>query len=194
LLQKIAAGFMGLISSKEWLLASKATVMKVLTLDGLLVPHESSLFIALVKWGEHQVKSRGDEVTAAATRTELIDLLPLIRFRNLTADQFSKLCEQDCSSVLSENEKSAISKCLETDDELDMPPNFSIDIGSRDSCFYICRSQDSRLWQPPMPDAVDAVSDESATPTFESHFSNLLDHGLEFYGSDKEPQDLTYIN
>jgi hypothetical protein len=93
--------------------------------DNGLLYYEDKLFNGLVKWGEHQVTSRGDETSAEATRAELTDLLPLIRFRKFTSKDFSTLCTMDCSSVLSKSEKEAISKCLSSGKALDMPLGFS---------------------------------------------------------------------
>lgn len=122
-----------MISSEDWLLASKESVLEILSAERLKVRDESTLFSALVQWGDYQVKSRGDEESAAATRAELTDLLPLIRFRSLTAAQFAELSEKECSRVLSDSEKLALFRSLSTDKESQMPPGFSLLTESRQS-------------------------------------------------------------
>jgi hypothetical protein len=121
------------ISSEDWLLASKESIAEILSANWLKVRDESTLFAALVLWGEHQVKSKGDEESGEATRAELTDLLPLIRFRTLTAAQFAELSDQGCSRVLSDGEKLALFRSLSTDKESQMPPGFSLQTESRQS-------------------------------------------------------------
>jgi BTB And C-terminal Kelch len=132
-LQKVAQQCDAVISSDDWLLASKESVMEILSANWLKVRDESALFAALVQWGEHQVKSRGEEESAEATRAEVNDLLPLIRFRTLTAAQFAELSDLACSRILSDNEKLALFRSLSTDKESQMPPGFSLQSESRQS-------------------------------------------------------------
>lgn len=111
--------------------------MNILLAEGYNTLDESSLFIALVQWGEYQVNSRGDEESAEATRAELSDLLPLIRFRALPVVQFDKLMNEKCSTVLSDFEKIAIRKCRSSGNDLHMPSGFSLKKESRSSMQYI---------------------------------------------------------
>lgn len=91
---------------------SEAVVEEVLQMDQLDAS-EPEVAAALLQWGRAQVAADGHDPSDPTKLRQKVDrCLKLIRFAQLDAVQFNKLCEGDLGLVLSWQEKFQLINCV----------------------------------------------------------------------------------
>jgi hypothetical protein len=111
------------LASKGWLNVDLKTVQEFLKLDNLDID-EVDLVRALVRWGEHQVKTDPSPLLAWL-KDKILPALPLIRFFGMSYKDVMKVCVGELKAVLSAEEKLRIMQSIMQKDVKLLPLNLT---------------------------------------------------------------------
>lgn len=104
----------GALDCHGWRDLSPESVEKFLMMDCLGFP-EFDVLKALVRWGQGQVqKDGGDSKDTEKLRSKILSKLKLIRFYDLSQNEFAMLCQKELGGVLSADEKCSVFMVLAT--------------------------------------------------------------------------------
>jgi hypothetical protein len=100
------------LASEHWLQISIESILEFLRMDFVEL-REAVLVRAVIRWGQYQVQTDGDDPTdGQKLRAKILPALKLIRYISLSREQFDQLCLEELGAVMNAEEKKSFRQAI----------------------------------------------------------------------------------